>query len=790
MYIKSRENSPYVKKNKIKGNIIYKSPKISNKNIAYIFKSNDKKNNDIKKSPIKRYNKLLENSNEKNFSNRRKYIVFRKKVKNDLNNEIRVENFIRKTYPDRIPIENKNISEKFKINNKLNNIYEDVDINENDDDELNIDDNSNNFHFEKSLNSRTLILNKDNIKEIDSNNYIQNPQIIKRNSYVNSNDIERNNKENIYRNKTKKIIYITKAQNENFKKYLQIKLHNDYNTELINKVNKNDYKINNNIMKTDEKKKRNKIIYVDYKVNKNNLSAEHKKRKTKKIKLFEQNDLNTKFKNLTSKEKKLIQYNSNFYGKNNNTFNEEDYFTLKINNGYIKEKRNTCFTLNDTEYDITYEEKAPLDYKLLKMDKKADDVKLNNNTRITLKYNDDINILSPTNSLIKQNLNDNSKLNIKRMKYKTKKIKFKKLELNNAGKIKTNKDAEFIRFNNSNKNNNRIIDNKNKLEICNVSNINIISNKFQINNSNINDNRNIIIIINNNENKNIVQSKNISKENSINNITKNNYNNKNIESNSYDKQTIPKNKNEDLLNKIKKSKNNPKNKKENKNEFSINQNSLNNKNVINKSDKLYINRVITININNTNKNEEKTFKNQIMSNININREKISEKIKENKFTIMKKKHKSKSKTNLYINRINNFTFNNIHKDEINQIKDDLIKSEKTNYLDKKEINNKNFTLNGSEERKGNFDKKTNEQINKIKEKEDKKKINDNKQNLDENIINIKPVIQHSIERKRPVFTLPKDKKRPLSEKKSFKIIHKYYDENFILEDDDEENTIK
>ena len=96
----------------------------------------------------------------------------------------------------------------------------------------------------------------------------------------------------------------------------------------------------------------------------------------------------------------------------------------------------------------------------------------------------------------------------------------------------------------------------------------------------------------------------------------------------------------------------------------------------------------------------------------------------------------------------------------------------------------------SGERKGNFDKKTNEQINKIKEKEDKEKINDNKQNLDENIINIKPVIQHSIERKRPVFTLPKDKKRPLSEKKSFKIIHKYYDENFILEDDDEENTIK
>ena len=56
----------------------------------------------------------------------------------------------------------------------------------------------------------------------------------------------------------------------------------------------------------------------------------------------------------------------------------------------------------------------------------------------------------------------------------------------------------------------------------------------------------------------------------------------------------------------------------------------------------------------------------------------------------------------------------------------------------------------------------------------------------EEIQEIKPVIQHNIERKRPVFTLPADKKRSISQGKPFHIINKYYDENFILEDDAEE----
>ena len=37
-----------------------------------------------------------------------------------------------------------------------------------------------------------------------------------------------------------------------------------------------------------------------------------------------------------------------------------------------------------------------------------------------------------------------------------------------------------------------------------------------------------------------------------------------------------------------------------------------------------------------------------------------------------------------------------------------------------------------------------------------------------------------------MFTLPPDKKRSISQGKPFHLIHKYYDENFILEDDEEE----
>ena len=69
--------------------------------------------------------------------------------------------------------------------------------------------------------------------------------------------------------------------------------------------------------------------------------------------------------------------------------------------------------------------------------------------------------------------------------------------------------------------------------------------------------------------------------------------------------------------------------------------------------------------------------------------------------------------------------------------------------------------------------------------DDKKPDFNNNDFTGEEIEEIKPVIQHNIERKRPVFTIPASKKRAVSQGKPFNLIHKYYDENFILEDDAE-----
>ena len=50
----------------------------------------------------------------------------------------------------------------------------------------------------------------------------------------------------------------------------------------------------------------------------------------------------------------------------------------------------------------------------------------------------------------------------------------------------------------------------------------------------------------------------------------------------------------------------------------------------------------------------------------------------------------------------------------------------------------------------------------------------------------KPTMQYKVQRNRPVYAVPPSKKRSMSQGKPFNLIHKYYDENYILEDDEEE----
>ena len=51
----------------------------------------------------------------------------------------------------------------------------------------------------------------------------------------------------------------------------------------------------------------------------------------------------------------------------------------------------------------------------------------------------------------------------------------------------------------------------------------------------------------------------------------------------------------------------------------------------------------------------------------------------------------------------------------------------------------------------------------------------------------KPTLQYQVERNRPVYAVPPSKKRSVSQGKPFTLINKYYDNNYILEDDKEED---
>jgi len=78
-------------------------------------------------------------------------------------------------------------------------------------------------------------------------------------------------------------------------------------------------------------------------------------------------------------------------------------------------------------------------------------------------------------------------------------------------------------------------------------------------------------------------------------------------------------------------------------------------------------------------------------------------------------------------------------------------------------------------------------------KSGKRVIKKNKESRVSKILKIKdsndhkPALQYKVERNRPVYAVPPSKKRSVSQGKPFNLIHKYYDENYILEDDEEDN---
>ena len=123
------------------------------------------------------------------------------------------------------------------------------------------------------------------------------------------------------------------------------------------------------------------------------------------------------------------------------------------------------------------------------------------------------------------------------------------------------------------------------------------------------------------------------------------------------------------------------------------------------------------------------------------------------------------------NNENNIKFSlNKEEQKINEKNEANLFNRYKNFLKKKDSDDQlSKSLNSSQEKKPDFN---------------------NNDFAVEEIQNNKPVIQHNIQRKRPVFTLPPFKKRCTSQGKPFNLIQKYYDENFILEDDKEEEFKK
>ena len=161
------------------------------------------------------------------------------------------------------------------------------------------------------------------------------------------------------------------------------------------------------------------------------------------------------------------------------------------------------------------------------------------------------------------------------------------------------------------------------------------------------------------------------------------------------------------------------------------------------------------------------------------------------------------------NLLNNININ------VNEIQNNEKVNELSNLnisINKNEIKKNKYNVNVLKEGarpQFEYETKKNNKNDKVIEKDNTIKINlndnffnniskdknksENEKNEEEKIeINNKDKIQINIIRKkehnRPVYKIPSSKKRSISQGKSLAFIHKYYDENFILEEDNEENS--
>jgi len=577
------------------------------------------------------------------------------------------------------------------------------------------------------------------------------------------------------------------------------------NIEPINKnqnmhINKNRIKSYGNIQPKITKRsierlkiKEITVISEANKIQKNDSYFKAEERKTANITKKENNNNNS---NNNSKNKDLIIKKSNsisIVSKKQETKNKIKKISLKkikannINNEICKvsnfvfygkqikkdnDKSNIIIIINNT--DKNNSKKTPI----INNNQKNDDINHNNNNLVENNINLNSNKINESSS--NNNISSNNKINNVNSKRKNNIVNINLKKINNIKISKLN----IIKKNSLEINKNLKIKNDIIKDIKKDSkaNNNLIK---KINKNIINDNLNNDI--KDDIKKDVHEKKNEIKEVKIELEINNKKNGKKKENNeSKNEKNIS---NDNQIEK-KENINNTINEKEEVNDIKDNSLVENNKNINININKNNISEII-INMNNKidDNNEEGKRKieainnvknNEANVNINLNEEINSPPIKSNCINdsqnISHAEEESKkidfslnSKIpSLIDNTGNSFKKNlniDISKNKIDTKSEANLINRYNNFLTKKEMEDRDQSSNSSQEKKPDF--------------------NNNDCSIEE-IQEIRPVIQHNIQRKRPVFTLPASKKRSISQGKPFNLIQKYYDENFILEDDAEE----
>ena len=107
-------------------------------------------------------------------------------------------------------------------------------------------------------------------------------------------------------------------------------------------------------------------------------------------------------------------------------------------------------------------------------------------------------------------------------------------------------------------------------------------------------------------------------------------------------------------------------------------------------------------------------------------------------------------------------------------------TQEPNYVNISTNNNLNYNLDY------NYSQQQQQIINNITYKKTKSgTITDNNNNINNDILTVEP---QKPKKRRPVYKIPPSKKRAVSQGRSLAFIHKYYDENFIMEEDNENGS--